>query len=158
MTDHGPDVERVYPPKLMFAVVNPIMKAIMSTPLGAKLDGLARLDFDGRRTGNRYRIVTAVHEIDGERAVLTNSGWRHNFEGGHPVEVVRGSERSQAVGVLEADPEAVARVYHERIEELGTDQSARRLGIAIHGDGVPSEETLTDLARAEGLSVIWLRE
>lgn len=156
MPDTPSTVERVYPPKLMFTVVDPIMRWVLSTRLGDRLPELAKMEFTGRKSGRDLAVVVATHDLDGRTAVLTNSGWRHNFRNGHPVEMVRGTERHRYRGVLEDDPETVAEVYARRIEELGTDQAARRLGIKVHGDGVPSRDQLVDLTRREGLSVIYL--
>lgn len=155
-TAETPAVERVYPPKLMFMVANPLMRWALGTNLGKRVPELARLDFRGRRTGEEYGVVTALHEVDGQTAVLTNSGWRWNFEGGHPVTVVVSGERIEARGRLVSDPDAVARVYLDRIDELGTENAARRLGIKVNVDRQPTHDEIADLARGEGLSVIFL--
>lgn len=60
------------------------------------------------------------------------------------------------VGHLEAEPKTVARVYSEKIKKLGNTNASRRLGVKIEGEGEPTLEQLTDLARQEGLSVIFL--
>lgn len=148
-------VERVYPPKLMFLVVNPIMRWLLGTPIGRRLPDLARMEFNGRKTGRQYTVVAALHDIDGRRAILTNSGWRHNFTEPHPIELVIAGVRHPATGTLEVDPDRVAQVYGQRIEELGVDRAGRRLGIKIHGT-TPTHQQLADLARTEGLSVIYL--
>lgn len=150
-----PPVERVYPPKLMFMVVNPIMRWVMATGMAARIQGLVRLDFRGRRTGNDYKIVTAVHNIDGQTVALTNSGWRHNFAAGHPVTVIKRGKSVQMTGTLEADPDKVADIYADRIEEMGVGDAARRLGIKINVDREPTHEELVALAKKEGLSVIY---
>lgn len=149
-------IERVYPPKLMFMVVNPLMRWALGTGFGKKLADLALLEFEGRNTGNTYTLVSGIHSIDGKQAILTNSGWRHNFTGGHPLTATIGGETVEMVGTLQRDPANVARVYAEKIEALGTAGASRRLGIKIEGEGEPTLDQLTHLARQEGLSVIYL--
>lgn len=149
-------VERVYPPKLMFMMVNPLMKWALGTSLGKKLSDLALLEFEGRKTGNTYKLVSALHEVDRKTALLSNSGWRHNFTGGHPVTATIGGEETPMVGTLQNEPETVARVYAEKIKELGNTDSSRRVGIKIEGEGEPTLEQLTELAHKEGLAVIYL--
>lgn len=148
--------ERVYPPKLMFMVINPFMRWALGTGLGKKLADLALLEFEGRKTGDTYKLVSAIHKVDGKEAILTSSGWRHNFTDGHPLTATIGGGTAEMVGTLQDEPETVARVYAEKIKELGRVGASRRLGIKIEGKGEPTVEQLTDLARREGLSVIYL--
>lgn len=156
MTDTTRRLERVYPPKIMFAVANPIMRWLLGTRIGARIPDLARLEFKGHKSGKDIVLVTALHDVDGKKAILTNSGWRHNFQNGHDVTVIVGGESHDMVGTLEADPDAVAEVYSQKIDELGPDQAPRRLGISIPDGPPPTTEELSDLAMREGLSVIYL--
>ena len=149
-------IERVYPPKLMFMLVNPVMTWALGTGLGRKIEGLARLEFKGRKSGKDYKVVAALHDLDGRLAALTNSGWRWNFEQGHPLIAVIGGERLAMEGHLISDPVEVARIYSQRIDDLGTAMASRRLGIKIHVDRKPTIDELTALATDEGLSAIFL--
>lgn len=155
-TQDATTVERVYPPKLMFSVANPIMKWMLGTGLGKRVSDLALLQFKGRKTGTEYKLVSAIHQVDGRTALLTNSGWRFNFKNGHPVTATIAGEKLEMVGTLQAQPEAVARVYAQKIKELGHIGASRRLGVKIDGPGEPTLEQLTDLSRNVGLSVIYL--
>jgi hypothetical protein len=150
-----PPVERIYPPKLVFMLVNPLMTWLLGTSFGKRIEGLARLEFTGRRSGKKYKLVSAVHDIGDRKAILTNSGWRANFKGGRPLRVLIGGEERQMVATLEDDPDEVARVYAERIESLGS-SAAGRLGVRVNVDRTPNYEELRDLVEREGLSVIYL--
>ncbi len=156
MTQSSPSVERVYPPKLMFTVVNPIMRLLLGTRAGKRFDEFARLEFIGRKSGKRYEVVTAIHEVDGREAALTNSGWRWNFEGSQQIDMVRDGERERVNATLVTDPDEVARVYTAMIDKLGVESAPRRLGIKINIDGKPTHDHLVDLTRREGLSVVYL--
>ncbi|MFP4554900.1 MAG: hypothetical protein ACLFRT_13725 [Actinomycetota bacterium] len=156
MTQTSPALERVYPPKLMFMIVNPIMRFLLGTGAGKRFSELARLEFTGRKTGKEYAVVTAIHDIDGRDAALTNSGWRWNFQGGREIVKVQSGKRERVQATLVTDPDEVARVYSSMIQELGVEDSPRRLGIRINVDGMPTHEQLVDLAEREGLSVVYL--
>ena len=158
MTDHSaPAVERIYPPKVLFAVMNPVMRWMIATPLARKIPGLVRLDFEGRRTGKPYRVVTSIHKLDGEDVSFTNSGWRLNFRGGHPIEIVRGDSSQPSIGILEERVDAVAAAYARRIDELGFDQAARRLGMRINVPRPPTQDELVEFVRTSGMSILHLR-
>lgn len=149
-------MERVYPPKLMFVVINPIMRWLTGTGFGKRFPDLGRMDFAGRKSGKQYSVVVALHDIDGRQAALTNSGWRHNFTDGHPTALTVAGDTQQRVGKLLADPDGVAEIYARRIGEIGADKAPRRLGIKIPEGTSPTHDDLAAFARREGLSVIFL--
>ena len=155
--EHGrmAQIERVHPPKVVFAVLNPIMRAVVGSPLGRFVPILARLEFEGRRSGRRFRVVAGLHDIGGRRGVLTNSSWRHNFDGGREIDVVVGGTRRRAVATLQPDPATVAAVYEEKIAEIGIEGAQRRLGIRISG-GTPSHDELVEFVASEGMSIVYL--
>jgi hypothetical protein len=148
-------LERVYPPKLMFLVADPVMRFAVGR-LGAKPPGLALLRFTGRRSGRDLELLAALHEVDGRRAVLTNSGWRWNFEGGRPLEAIIEGQSHRLVGTLETDPDAVADVYLGRLSEIGVEAAPRRLGIRSTTGEAPTREEMAAFADAEGLGVVYL--
>ena len=156
MTQILPAVERVYPPKLMFMIANPIMRYLVGTGVGKRIEELVRLEFTGRKSGEDYRVVTGVHDLDGREVSLTNSGWRWNFEGGREIEMVRAGKRQKVMATLVTDPDEVARVYSDMIDRLGVEGAPRRLGIRINVDGRPTHAQLVDLAEREGLSLVYL--
>lgn len=141
----------------MMLVANPIMSWMIGSGKG-KFDEMARLDFRGRKSGKEYKVVAALQPVDGQKAVLSNSGWRWNFEGSHPVTVIVAGEPHQMIGKLETDPNTVASVYLKRVDDLGLEMAHRRLGVKINVDRAPTHEELKDLAEKEGLSVIFLNE
>lgn len=148
------DLERVHPPKIMFKVADPLMRFAVAR-LGLRPPGLGLLRFTGRRSGRRLELLVAIHDIDGP-AVLTNSSWRHNFEGGREVSVVTDRDERPMVGTLESDPEAVADAYLRRISEIGIDQAPRRLGIRSVTGEVPARDDLVSFVDEVGLSIIRL--
>ena len=153
--DERPAVERVKPPEAVIKIVNPIFGRVLRSRLHGLVDEhLLLLHFRGRKSGRDYTVVAGHRNVDGRPRVLTNSGWRFNFRGGESVEVTFKGERRRARADLVEDPEEVARVYANLIEEYGYEQAGRRLGIRINVDRPPTHEELLDLMRRSGLSLV----
>lgn len=154
MATDRPAVERRHPPNALMRVVNPITRRLVRR--GRAADQLLVLHYTGRRTGRRFDVPAGYHLIDGTPAVLTNSGWRHNFAGGADIEVTIRGRRRPAHAMLIDDPERVAAFYHRAIDELGIPAAQRRLGVRINVDRPPTRAELLDAVRRSGLSIIEL--
>lgn len=154
-----PAVERVTPPKAPYAVVNPVMRWLLSSPRRARRVGehLLLVHVTGRTSGRVYDLPVAYRELDdGRLLVLTSSGWRVNLRDRPQVEVTLRGVRRAAVAELVEDPELVAPVYRRLIEETGVARAGRRLGIRIHVDRVPTHEELVEAARRDHLALVHL--
>lgn len=116
------------PPRLLIALLNPMMRIVLRTPLGRLVRPFALLEFAGRRTGRHYRVPVGWHEIDGGHVVCTPAPWRANFQGGIPVTVRFRGHRQAFTGTLDDDPEAVAVALQLLSERRG---SLRPIGIDI---------------------------
>jgi hypothetical protein len=148
-------VERVQPPEALVRVGNPILSWLLRSPLHGLVDEqLMLLHFGGCRTGRIYTVVVGRRNIYGHLGTLTSSGWRVNFRGGTEVEVTLEGKRRRGHAELVEDPDEVARLYGNLIEEHGLEQAARRLGIRINVDRMPTHEELVDVVRRSGLSFI----
>ncbi len=152
---HRPAVERVVPPKTMVSIANPLFARLLRSPLRGLVDGhLMLLRFRGRRSKREYKVVVGRRNIGGRLAILTSSPWRLNLRGGAPVEAILEGGLRRRRAELEEDPEEVARVYANLIEEYGHEHAGRRLGIKINVDRMPTHEELVDAIERSGLSVI----
>jgi hypothetical protein len=119
-------------------------------------EGVLLLRFTGRRSGRSYEIPVAYRRIDGRIALLTNSGWRHNFRQGRDVEIVLRGETIRARASFLDDPLEVATIYAQLINEHGLNDAPSGLGIKIHVDREPTIDELADMARGSGVSVVWI--
>lgn len=157
-TTNRPAVERMHPPDVLWKyVVNPVMRTLLRSPASEVVDKhLALLHYQGRRSGEPYAVPVGYHDIAGRPTVLTNSGWRVNFRGGHPFRATLAGEPVSAIGVLEEDPDVVADVYAGLIDELGWNKAGQRLGIKINVDRAPTHAELVTAVEAEGLSLLYL--
>lgn len=151
-----PAVERIHPPRwLINHLVNPFARRMLRrrSKFG---DEVLLLRFTGRKSGRFYEIPVSFRRIDGRIALLTNSGWRHNFRDGSDVEVVLRGETKRARASLLDDPLEVGRIYEQLIQEYSVNDAARRLGIRIHVDRVPTLDELAEMAGRSRLSVVWI--
>ena len=95
-------------PSAVIRVMNPIMRAVLRTPLGRLVRPFVLLDFTGRRSGRHYRVPAGWHEADGVAFVLSPAPWRANFTDGAPVTVHRHGHAASMTGTLVTDPAVVA--------------------------------------------------
>ena len=126
-------------PDAVFAVVNPLMKAILRSPLHGLVSGsLLTLEFTGRKSGDTYRTPVGYTRFGDTLYLFTHSPWWHNFE--EPAEVVVRLEGERRTGMATAypDPEEVAERVLRVIESEGVEVT-RRIGLEIEGEGVPEE-------------------
>ena len=122
------------PPLLVVRLTNLFMRPLLRTPIGHAVKPLALLEFTGRRSGVRRRVVVGWHH-DGTTAIVqTPAPWRKNFDHGHPATVYWRGQRSTVIGTLDTDPTAVAAVLTTLLQ---TGKSARSL--ALH---IPAGQTL----------------
>ncbi len=150
-----PAVERTTPPLVFVKIVNPVLRRLLSSPLhGVVSRHLTLLHLTGRKTGRRFDIPVAYHDVDGVTTVFTNSRWRANLRGGADVEFHFRGRRRRAHAVLVEDPDTVARVYASVIDRLGWEPAQRQLGITIHARRPPTLDELRAATRTSGLSII----
>lgn len=124
------DVTDARPPLVLVRVLSPVLRAVLATPLGRVLPGIAVLRFPGRRTGRSYRVVVGWYDRARTPTVVTPAPWRVNFASpdGLVAEVRQGGRTRPMRGTLDAEPAAVA----ERLNAIldgGT--PAQRLGLRM---------------------------
>jgi hypothetical protein len=123
------------PPAALVGSLNPIMRALLRTPVGRLVKPLALIDFQGRRSGRRYRVPVGWHEVDGAAIVFSPASWRVNFAGGAPATVHRRGHKGRMTGTLVTDPSEVATALQS---VLAGGTSPRALGLDI-----PTGHTVT---------------
>lgn len=141
--------ERRKPPRWLFRyVVNPVMRALLRSPLGRRLGnddtGIMLLSFRGRKTGRVYSTPVGYHRQDGDLLVFTDDPWWRNLKGGARVKMLwRGRVMAgQAVPVTDEEEVLHITMHLLRLHGVG---HARRLGLNLPTDRHP---TVQDLKRA----------
>jgi F420H(2)-dependent quinone reductase len=160
-TSAGPAVERVQPPKAPFRVVNRVMRWLLVSPSRSRRVGrhVLLLHLTGRRSGRRFVLPVGYRETgDGRLLLLTNSRWRANLRGGdtNVTVTILGRDRPARARLVE-DPDTVAAVYRELIEQTGYANAGRRMGIRINVPRMPTLAELADAARRDGFAAVYLQ-
>ncbi|CAA9217780.1 MAG: hypothetical protein AVDCRST_MAG93-306 [uncultured Chloroflexia bacterium] len=149
-----PPVEGAEPPEKLAKVVNPVIKALLRSPLHRLVSKhLMLLTFAGRKTGRTYTIVVGRHKVGGKLVVplgTTGRRWRLNLRRGAPVVVTMEGRHLRGRGELVEDPEEAARVYELLLDRIGL-KNARRLGLRVNVDRRPTEDELKDVLAGRGV-------
>ena len=122
-------------------LANPVTRAVVRSPLGRRLDSLAVLYFDGRRSGKHYAVPAMTYDYDGATVVFTDAGWAWNFEGGAPVAVQR-SGHTRWGTARRADAGDGAAGLRAVLADL---KSPRGIGLAIDDGHVPTDAELASV-------------
>ncbi len=156
-----PPVEGAEPPEKLATIVNPVVKALLRSPLHRLVSKhLMLLTFSGRRTGSTYTIVVGRHEVNGALVVPTGTTgrrWRLNLRGGAPVVVTIEGRCRHGRGKLVEDPEEVARLHELLLDRVGP-KSARRLGLKVNVDRKPTRDELKAVLAGRGVVRVELEE
>ena len=157
--DGQPPVEGAEPPEALARVVNPIMKALLHSPLHRPFSKhLIVLAFKGRKTGKMYEVVVGRHELGGALLVPTGTTgrrWRLNFRCGTSVEVTLEGSRWRGWGELIEEPDEVTHVHRLLLRRIGL-KNARRLGLRVNVDREPTTDELKVPLESRGVVRIHL--
>ena len=145
MIDSPALLQDARPPEALMRIVNPLVRLLLRTPASRCIRPLALVEFRGRHTGLRRRVVVGWHIVEGTPVVVTPAGWRVNFTGGHEARVRWRGHRGVFMGTLDADPDSVAHVVNTLVRG-GT--SARSLALRIPAAHVVTAADVTATRRA----------
>lgn len=137
--------ERASPPapKLLYEVANPVMKALLRSPLhGIVSDSLILLTFTGRKTGRTYTTPVGYQQHGDRLTVFTHGDWWKNLRGGRSVTVLLRGERRAGVARPVTDLDGVLDRVETFLAENGV-ENLRRIGVTVD-DPDPSDEALRD--------------
>lgn len=106
-------VTEARPPYVVVAILNPINRVALRTPIGRTIKPVALLEFAGRRSGRPFRVPVLWHPVGDGGYVFSPATWPQNFEGGTPATVTHRGRRRQLHGTLVRDRELVADAFNE---------------------------------------------
>ena len=138
MSEQSAAVIPSHPPEPMMRLMNSVLRRLLGTPLGRPLTDFMVLNFAGRKSGRRFSIPVSAHVVDGTLYALANAGWKLNFRGGAPVQVVRGGKTTAMCGELIEDPDVIADLCHRTATGYGASKAQRNMGLKFRDAGVPS--------------------
>jgi deazaflavin-dependent oxidoreductase (nitroreductase family) len=132
-------------PKFMFKVMNPLMKAMLNSPLHGRVSKkLMVLTFTGRKTGKRYSTPVGYVRQGNDIYVITHTSWWKNLRGGMAVTMrIQGLDVAGMARVVD-DPEGIksmVRVFLAARDE----KMARQLGYWTDDVDAPAEKITADV-------------
>ncbi|MFD2092681.1 hypothetical protein [Blastococcus deserti] len=134
--------------------MNVVMRPLLASPLGRRINGVMLLEFTGRRSGRTIKVPVNFHLVDGIPMAFTDAPWRFNFDGGAPVKVTYRGRVYETRGLLvPMSPEAMGAAVRKSLDTGG---SAQRMGIRTVPGHRPTAAELAELGPALGTSVIRL--
>jgi len=150
-------VTRSVPPQRLVNGINPVVRALIRSPLHAAVDdSMLMLHVTGRRTGRRYDIPVGYVPLGGRFMVVTQHPWRANLRGGADLDVTHHGRRERMHADLDENPDSVASVLRTVIEEIGRPAARRRLGLQITVDRTPTQAELAAAVQEFDLATIVL--
>jgi hypothetical protein len=145
MAEHSHAVDAAHPPSAVLRVVNPIMGALLRTPLaGPARKQLMVLSFTGRKTGRQFSIPLSAHTIGGDLYALTGAAWKQNFRDGAPVRVVYDGRTSEMRGELIRDRAVVSDLLLRCAESYGVRRAQRMIGLRFRDQRIPTREEFAE--------------
>ena len=115
-------------PKWMFRVLNPVMKALLGSPLhGLISHDLMVLSFTGRTSGKQYAVAVGYLQKDNRLYFSCLAGWWQNLPGAPVTVRLRGQDRHGTAARI-VDPEGIMEVVQMLIAKRG-ERVAKRIGL-----------------------------
>jgi hypothetical protein len=146
MTEQSYAIDVGHPPSAVLRLVNPILSALLRTPLaGPARKQLMVLSFTGRKTGRPYSIPVSAHLIDHDLYALTGATWKQNFRGGAAAQVVYDGKTTAMRGELIRDRAVVSDLFLRCAQGYGVQRAQRMTGLKFRDQRMP---TLDEFAEA----------
>ncbi|OBK93315.1 hypothetical protein A5645_20505 [Mycobacterium asiaticum] len=156
MTEQSYAVDVGHPPSALLRAVNPVLKAVLGTPLAGPLrKQLMVLNFTGRKSGKQFSLPVSAHVIDGNLYALAGAAWKYNFKGGAPAHVVYDGKTTVMRGELLPDGPDVHDLYHRCAQSYGPKRAQRMMGLKFRDDdNIPTREEFAEAIQRQKLVAI----
>jgi hypothetical protein len=147
MTETATRVRLAPPPPALMRMINPLVRRVLTTrPLGRRVALQALLEFDGRRSGKRFRVPVCLHLIDGVSMVFTERPWRLNFTDPTRVTVThQGRVRHGRAVLLPATPQQIGTALRTALDNGA---SPFEVGLKVDKAYDPTVADLSTIARS----------
>jgi hypothetical protein len=153
-----PAVESGQPPRSVIRLINPIMRALLRSPLHRPLSKqFMLLTVTGRKTGRTYTVPVGRHELEGTLVVYAAGSWRRNLRGGAPVRLTIDGRERTGYAELDENPDQVAQAYKSRLDTVGV-ANARQLGLKVNAGRSPTAQEIKPAVAQRGIATIRLSD
>jgi deazaflavin-dependent oxidoreductase (nitroreductase family) len=151
-----PAVQDAPPSKKVLRFVNPVLRALLRSPLHRILDrNLMLLTVTGRKTGRTYTLPVGRHESrDGTFVLSAGGNWRHNLRGGVDVRVTLDGRERSAHAVLEEDLDRAAETFKTMLDSSGP----RALAVKVNVDRAPTVAEIRPVLADRGVAYLTLAD
>ena len=151
-----PAVEDAPPPKAVLRLLNPLLEALLRSPLHRLASkNLMLLTVTGRKSGRTYTLPVGRHEKpDGTFVLSAGGNWRHNLRGGADVRVTLDGRERRAHATLEEDAIRTAEVFKGLLDRAGP----RAVGVKVNVSHSPSLEEIKPALADRGVAYLTLAE
>lgn len=150
-------VSRSIPPQRLVNLMNPVVRAVLQSPLHTAVDdALLIVHITGRKSGRPYHIPVGYADLDGRFVVVTQHTCRANLRGGADIEVTHGGRRRPMHADLDEEPGSVAATLRAMIERIGWQVARRQIGLTINVSRTPTLAELEEAVREYNLATITL--
>ncbi|KLO33039.1 hypothetical protein [Mycobacterium haemophilum] len=157
MTEQSYAIDVGHPPSALLRVVNPILGALLRTPLaGPARKQLMMLSFTGRKTGRKFSIPVSAHLIDNDLYALTGALWKQNFRGGAVAKVVYDGKTTAMRGELIRDRAVVSDLYLRCAQNYGVKRAQLMMGLKFREQRTPTLEEFGEAVDRMQLAAIRL--
>jgi hypothetical protein len=157
MAEQSYAIDVGHPPSAVLRVVNPLLKALLRTPLaGPAGKQLMVLSFTGRKTGRQFAIPVSAHVIDNDLYALTGAPWKQNFRDGASAHVVYDGKTSTMCGELIRDRAVVSDLYLRCAQSYGVKRAQRMIGLKFREQRIPTLEEFGEAVDRMHLAAIRL--
>jgi deazaflavin-dependent oxidoreductase (nitroreductase family) len=149
-----PPVQDTPPPKNVVRFVNPVLAALLRSPLHRLVSkNLMLLTVTGRKTGRTYALPVGRYESpDGTFVLSAGGNWRHNLRGGAAVRVTLDGREHAAHAVLEEDADRTAEVFKTLLDRAG----ARALAVRVNVSHAPTPAEIKPALADRGVAYLKL--
>ena len=157
MAEQSHAIDVGHPPSALLRIVNPLLSALLRTPLaGPAGKQLMVLSFTGRKTGRRFTLPVSAHLIDNDLYALTGAAWKQNFRGGAPAQVVYDGKTTAMHGELIRDRAVVSALYLRCTQSYGVKRAQRMIGVKFRDRRIPTLEEFGEAVDRMHLAAIRL--
>jgi hypothetical protein len=155
MAEQSYAVDVGHPPSVVLRLVNPVLGALLRTPLaGPARKQLMVLNFTGRKSGRQFTIPVSAHVIDGELYALTGAPWKANFRDGATAQVVYEGKATAMRGQLVSDRASLPDLYLKCAQSYDVKRAQRMMGLKFREQRIPTREELAEAIERLNLGAV----
>src|ERR1700730_11497023 len=151
-----PAVQDAPPSKKVLRFVNPVLRALLRSPLHRILDRKPiAITVTGRKTGRTYTLPVGRHESpDGTFVLSAGGNWRHNLPGGADIRATLEGRGGSGTPVLEEDLDRPAETFKTMLDRSGP----RALAVKVNVDRAPTVAEIRPVLADRGVAYLTLAD